>query len=183
MRASALTEWTLYQGQTRIVEALAPKFTSGFSTLSTLSTLSTVDIDIDIDIDDGVSGVLYCVGGISGGFSVYMDEGFLKAEYNMLGIYRYKASSEAPMPAGHHQIQVEVLYDERRAQAPATITLRVDGSDVGMCRVEQSVQAGFTAFETFDVGIDLGSPVALDYHKRSPFAFEGTIDKVHIAYI
>jgi hypothetical protein len=41
----------------------------------------------------------------------------------------------------------------------------------------------FTASETFDVGMDLGSPVALDYHERAPFKFNGKIEKIHIKYI
>ena len=173
VRASTLTEWTLYPGQTRISEALAPKFTSGNSTLATL----------DVAVSEDTSGVLYCVGGISGGFTVYMDDGFLKAEYNMLSVERYKASSAERIGAGEHQIEIELLYDERRAQGPATITLRVDGTEVGSGRVERSVQAGFTGSESFDIGIDLGSPVALDYHDRTPFPFDGTIEKVHIKYI
>ena len=32
----------------------------------------------------------------------------------------------------------------------------------------------------FDVGTDLGSPVSLDYAKRRPFSFEGTIGHVHV---
>jgi len=172
MRASPLTEWTFYQGQVRIAEALAPKFTSGFPTLATAT----------VDIDEGASGVLYSVGWITGGFTAYRDEGFVKAEYNMLGVDRYKASSATAVPAGRHEIQIELLYDERRAQAPATLTLRVDGTEVGSCRVERSVQAGFSS-DNFNVGIDLGSPVSLDYHERAPFAFEGTIDQLHITYI
>jgi hypothetical protein len=34
-KASTLTEWTFFAGQTRIPEAMAPKFTSGFSTVPT----------------------------------------------------------------------------------------------------------------------------------------------------
>lgn len=41
----------------------------------------------------------------------------------------------------------------------------------------------FTASETFDVAEDLGSPVALDYFDRAPFAFNGKINDVHVAYI
>ena len=65
----------------------------------------------------------------------------------------------------------------------ATVTLRVDGNEVGAGLIERSVQAGFTASETFDVGIDLGSPVSLDYHERAPFSFNGKIDKLHITYM
>jgi arylsulfatase len=31
--------------------------------------------------------------------------------------------------------------------------------------------------------MDLGSPVALDYHERAPFKFTGRIEKVHVKYI
>jgi arylsulfatase len=127
--------------------------------------------------------VLYAVGGIAGGFAVFVDDGHLRAEYNLLGVERYKAASAEPLPPGKHQLQVEVRFDERRAQSPATLTLRVDGTEVGSARIERSVQAAFTASETFDVGIDLGSPVALDYHERTPFEFTGTIERLHIAYV
>jgi arylsulfatase len=173
MRSSALTEWTFFEGQGRIPESLAPKFVSGFSTLAT----------IDADVPEGADGVLYCVGGLSGGFTVYMDKGVLRAEYNMLGMERYKIASDALIPTGHVQIGVEVKFDKKEREAPATVTLTVDGVEVGTGRIKRSVPAIFTAAETFDIGKDLGSPVALDYYGRSPFSFTGTIERIHIAYI
>ena len=50
-------------------------------------------------------------------------------------------------------------------------------------RIERSVPAVHTASETFDVGVDLGSPVALDYYDRAPFRFNGEIEKIHIRYL
>ena len=35
----------------------------------------------------------------------------------------------------------------------------------------------------FDVGIDLGSPVSLDYYDRVPFRFNGKIERVNIQYV
>ena len=35
--------------------------------------------------------------------------------------------------------------------------------------------AAFSASETFDVGVDLGSPVSLVYAERRPFPFSGEI--------
>lgn len=69
MPSSPLTEWSFYEGQTRIPEGLAPKFVSGRSTVAV----------IDTDIPKDAEGVLFAVGGISAGFTVYMDKGFLKA--------------------------------------------------------------------------------------------------------
>jgi hypothetical protein len=41
----------------------------------------------------------------------------------------------------------------------------------------------FTANDCLDIGIALGSPVSLDYHKKGPFKFNGTIKKVNVKYI
>ncbi|MGV7223686.1 MAG: hypothetical protein ACQ9MH_19435, partial [Nitrospinales bacterium] len=67
--------------------------------------------------------------------------------------------------------------------APATVTLKVNGKQVGQGRIERSVPAAHTASETFDVGVDLGSPVSLDYYDRAPFAFNGKINKIKIEYL
>ena len=44
-----------------------------------------------------------------------------------------------------------------------------------------TVPAAFSASETFDVGVDLGSPVSREYFGRRPFAFDGTIHKVTVS--
>jgi arylsulfatase len=171
--SSPLTEWSFYEGQDRIPEAMAPKFTSGRSTLAV----------IDAEIGDDAEGVLFAVGGISSGFTVYMDKGVLKAEYNAMTLDRYKIASESVIPTGKVQIGVETRYDSAERLAPATMTLTVNGKQVGQGRIERSVPAVHTASETFDVGVDLGSPVALDYYDRAPFRFNGEIEKIHIGYI
>jgi arylsulfatase len=123
------------------------------------------------------------VGGISAGFTVYMDKGYLHAEYNAMTLNRYKVKSEDPLPTGKVTIEVEVKFDEKKPQAPATVTFRVNRVRIGQGRIERSVPAGFTASETFDIGVDLGSPVALDYFERAPFKFNGEIEKINIKYI
>jgi arylsulfatase A-like enzyme len=172
-KASNLTEWTFHEGQTRIPESMAPKFASGFSSRSV----------IDATLPEKASGVLFAVGGISAGFTVYLDEGYLKAEYNALTLNRFKIASDKPLPAGKAKIEVDVKFDSQQRESPATVTLTVDGKQVGQGRIERSVPATFTASETFDIGMDLGSPVALDYHERAPFKFDGKIHKIQIKYV
>ena len=65
--------------------------------------------------------------------------------------------------------------------APAEVILSVDGSEVARTTVVRTVPAAFTASETFDVGVDLGSPVSVYYAERRPFAFAGTIDSVQVS--
>jgi len=170
--SSPLTEWTFFEGQDRIPEAMAPKFISGRNSLAV----------IDAEISDNAEGVLFAIGGTGAGFTVYMDQGFLKAEYNAMALNRYKIVSESPVPAGKVRMEVETVFDSQERMAPATVTLRVNGEQVGRGRVGRSVPAGFDNSETFDVGRDLGSPVALDYFDRAPFAFNGTINRINIRY-
>ena len=146
---------------------------SGFSTHST----------IDADIPENASGVIYSVGGLSAGFTVYMDAGELKAEYNAMTMNRYKVSSEGTIPTGKVKIEVIVKAQEQKPMAPSLITLKVNGNTVGEVMAEKTVPAIFTGSETFDVGMDLGSAVALDYHEQAPFKFSGEIKKINIRYI
>lgn len=170
--SSPLTEWSFYEGQERIPEAMAPKFASGRSTLAV----------IDAEIGKNAEGVLFAMGGVSSGFTVFMDKGFLKAEYNAMTLDRFKIATESAIPIGKVKIEVETLYDSDERMGPATLTLSVNGKQLGQGRIERSVPAVHTASETFDVGVDLGSPVSLDYYDRAPFRFNGKIDKINISY-
>ena len=173
MKATSLSTWNMYEGMTRIPESQAPKFMSGFSTHST----------IDVDLPENANGVLFAVGGISAGFTVFMEDGVLRAEYNAMTLNRYKVSSEEKIPAGKTTIEVIVQASAKKPLAPSTITLLVNGKKVGEVVAETTVPAIFTASETFDVGMDTGSGVAMEYHDRVPFAFNGRIEKIVIQYI
>ena len=136
-------------------------------------------VSIDADLGPNASGVLYALGGASGGLTLYMDQGHLVYEYNMMIIERYTARSAQKLPAGRHRIDVDTTI--AKPGAPAEVVLSVDGQEVGRTTVKRTVPAAFTASETFDVGTDLGSPVSLDYFDRRPFAFDGTIDSVKVS--
>ncbi len=60
-----------------------------------------------------------------------------------------------------------------------TGTLYVDGTEVDRKRMERTVPFIFQWDETFDVGMDTGTPVAfLEYRYDPPFAFTGTLNKL-----
>ena len=61
------------------------------------------------------------------------------------------------------------------------MVLAVDGKEVARATVMRTVPAAFTASETFDVGIDLGSPVSIDYFDRRPFRFDGEIERLTVS--
>jgi arylsulfatase len=61
--------------------------------------------------------------------------------------------------------------------------MSVDGVEVARGTTPFTVPLAFSASETFNVGVDLGCPVTLDYRDRAPFRFDGRIIDVHIVYL
>ena len=133
---------------------------------------------IDVEVGEDASGVLYALGGASGGVALYMDKGQLLYEYNMLIIERTVAKSEGKLAPGKHTIEVDETI--AKPGSAAEVVLKVDGKEVARTTVKRTVPGAFTASETLDVGVDLGSPVSLDYFDRTPFKFNGKIEKVSI---
>jgi hypothetical protein len=165
--ATAYRSWRFDATTTRMPEFAAPG-------LGRESNLVTIDAEIGVN----ASGVLYALGGASGGLTLYMDHGRLVYEYNMMIIERYISQSKDVLSAGKHRIEVDTTI--AKPGAPAAVVLRVDGADVGVVDVKRTVAGAFTASETLDVGVDLGSPVSLDYFDRRPFAFDGKINRVTV---
>jgi hypothetical protein len=97
---------------------------------------------------------------------------------NMMVIERYTVRSKEKLTPDKHRIEVDTTI--AKPGAPAAVVLKVDGKEVARTTVKRTVPAAFTASETFDVGVDLGSPVSLDYFDRRPFAFAGKISKVEV---
>jgi len=127
---------------------------------------------------ENASGILYALGGAGGGLALYMDKGQLVYQYNMMIIERYVARSSRKLPAGKRRI--EVATQIAKPGGTAEVALTVDGVEVGRTTVKRTVSGAFTASESFDAGVDLGSPVSLDYFDRAPFPFDGKIDSVMV---
>jgi len=170
--------WTFNTSTTRMPEFTAP----GLGRES-----NTVRIDVNLNGDD--SGVLYALGGSSGGLTLFMQDGKLKYEYNMMLLERYKTEPIAIAP-GEHKIKVKTTMKIKESAADpenpdlediyADVRILVDGDEEASIKVDRIVPSAFTASETFDVGTDLGSPVSLDYADNPPFPFTGTIKTVKV---
>ncbi len=164
---SPYSSWTFDASTTRMPEFTAP----GLGRESSR-------VVIDAKLGEKASGVLYALGGFSGGLVLYMDEGQLVYEYNMMEIERTSIRSEEKIAAGKRKIEVDTTIE--KPGAPAEIVLRIDGEEIGQGSVKRTVPVAFTASESFDVGIDLGSPVSPGYYDLRPFKFDGSIEKVEV---
>lgn len=164
---TAYTEWTFNRNTRRMPEFTAP----GIGRESNR-------MEIDIEVGDKASGVLAAVGGSGGGLTLYMDRGHLVYHYNMMIIEQYIGRSEKPLPAGVHNIIVDTEIAGPGKEGNVTIT--ANANEIARIKLKQTVPAAFTASESFDVGIDLGSTVSLDYYDQRPFEFEGEIKRVFV---
>jgi len=166
---SPYTSWIFDDTTTRMPEFTAPAVGNSNNTVT-----------IELECGENASGVLYALGGAGGGLTCYMDNGHLVFEYNLMIIDRSIAKSQEKIAPGKHIIVVETNLKVPRPGAPADIVLSVDGKEMARTSPKMTVPAAFTASESFDVGVDLGSPVSREYFERRPYQFEGKISRVDV---
>jgi arylsulfatase len=161
------TSWVFDSSTRRMPEFTAP----GLGRMSS-------KVVIDVEFPENASGVLYALGGFSGGLAAYMDEGHICFEYNLMIVERYRARSDKKLPAGDATIEIETSIP--KPSGPGTVSIKINGSEAVTLQLPRTVPLAFTASETFDVGVDLGSPVSTEYFDQRPFELEGTIDRVRV---
>ena len=170
--APANTEWNFTGDITRMPEFTAPA-------LGNKPNLVTIEADIPAN----ANGVLYKLGGNSGGLTLFVEDGILCYEYNLFIIMRTKIRAKEKLPVGKVKIEVQTVYAELKPAGPLKVALKVNGKQFASGVIPVSAPLLFTANDCLDIGIALGSPVSLDYREKAPFAFNGAIDKVNVKYI
>jgi arylsulfatase A-like enzyme len=170
--APPYTSWTFPGAITRIPEFAAP-------------TLGNKDnrVSVDIDVPANANGVIYALGGFSGGLALYIKDGALSYEYNLFEIQRTHIKAKDKLPTGKIKIAVETTYVERKPAGPLKVILKVNSKEVASGVVPVSAPLGFTANDALDFGIDLGSPVGIEYYDQAPFKFNGKIEAAQVKYI
>ena len=162
-------EFTYYPGAIRIPEGSAPDFKNKSWAIAAEVVLP----------DGGASGVLATIGGRFGGWALLMQDGkpaFVYA-YSNQPEHKYRVVSDQPIEPGPHVVRFVFNYDGGGIGKGATGTLFVDGKPVAEGRIEHSIRARISLDESFDIGMDTGTPVIEDYVDKMPFAFTGTLKK------
>src|SRR5215831_6181344 len=160
------TDFTYFPGAVRIPES---------SAVNTKNTSHTITATIEVP-KGGADGVLVAEGGAAGGFTLYVRNGRPVYEYNFMAHERYRIAGSEKLAPGHAVIRVDFKSDGGVAKG-GMVTLYVNDRKVGEGRVEKTILARF-GNETFDVGMDEGSPVSEEY--QSPFPYSGAIEKVRV---
>jgi len=169
MKRSTNTEWTLYEGMTRIPETQAPNVRNG-----------NLRVEIDAEVPRNANGVLFAMGGYAGGVTLYAWNGELRYEYSSLLLRRTKINV-GRLPLGEVDVVMEMRTPPGWA-GPAEVSFWINGQAAASGTVERTIPGTFTASETFDVGMDTNSPVADDYFDLAPFEFNGRLQRLYFKY-
>src|SRR5271170_7441501 len=148
-------------------------------------------ISADVEIPDGgADGVLATQGGRFGGWGLLVLDGKPMFAYAFSGQdgekYPEQHKSKTrfigndALTPGKHTIAFDFAYDGGGIGKGGMGTLLVDGNKVAEGRIEQTQPLRFSLDESFDVGMDTGTPVIDEYDAKMPFKFTGTLDKVEI---
>ncbi|PKM00945.1 MAG: arylsulfatase [Gammaproteobacteria bacterium HGW-Gammaproteobacteria-9] len=164
------TSLTLAEGMTGMSENV-------FINVKNSSKTITAELEIPAT---GANGTVLAQGGRFGGWSLYVKDGVPAYTYNYLGMQQYSVAGSTPLPAGKATLRFEFAYDGEGLGKGGQGTLYVNEQKVGESRIERTQPTAFSADETADVGIDLGTPVVevIGADRRS--AFTGKIDKVTV---
>ncbi|WP_327209681.1 arylsulfatase [Rhizobium leguminosarum] len=149
---------------------------------SVLNKSYTITAEVEIP-EGGAEGMIVTEGGRFGGYGLFLSKGdfgvgrgrvvFL---YNLLDLKR--TMWEGPeLEPGKHEIVFTFKSDGPGLGKGGTGVLSVDGKDVATNSVEHTIPVTFPEDESFDVGQDTRTGVAMvEYRYDAPFKFTGKIN-------
>src|SRR5690349_3763658 len=144
----------------------------------------TITAEVEIP-DGGAEGMIVTQGGRFGGYGLFLSKGEFGVNrgrvvflYNLLDLKR--TMWEGPeLGAGKHTIVFDFKSEGPGLGKGGTGVLTVDGKEVAKNSVEHTIPIAFPEDETFDVGLDTRTGVALlEYRYDPPFKFTGKINKL-----
>jgi len=148
----------------------------------------TVTAEIEIP-EGGAEGMIVTEGGRFGGYGLFLSKAHLGGPlgvgrgkvvflYNLLDLKRTVWEGPELKP-GKHTIVFDFKSDGPGLGKGGTGVLSVDGKEVAKNSMEHTIPVTFPEDETFDVGQDTRTGVALVEHRYDPpFRFTGKINKL-----
>jgi arylsulfatase A-like enzyme len=159
--------YTFYPGATHLFDATAPGTRNRSHTL-------TAFVEIPAG---GADGVLVADGGNAAGYALYIKNGRPAYTYNYFRREVTTVTAPAPLPSGKARIDLRFAYEGGGEGKGATVTLAINGQNVGEAHLVHTVPRIYSYDETFDVGEDNATPVG---PYTAPFAFTGTLLRVEL---
>ncbi|OYW98431.1 MAG: arylsulfatase, partial [Bosea sp. 32-68-6] len=131
--------------------------------------------------EGGANGTLIAQGGRFGGWSLYVKDGVPAYDYNFLGLQRTTIAASNKLAPGKAELRFQFDYDGGGKAKGGLGTLFVNGEKVAEGRIAVTQPGIFSADETADIGIDLGTPVVEAIGSESRSRFTGRIPKLTVS--
>jgi arylsulfatase len=164
------TSMTVGEGMTGMMEGV-------FINVKNRSKTITAEIEVP---QGGANGTILAQGGRFGGWSLYVRDGVPGYTYNFLGLKKTRIVASEVLPPGKATVKFDFAYDGGGLGKGGVGTLYVNGEKVAEGRIPATQPGIFSADETADVGIDLGTPVVEAIGAEAKSRFTGRIPKVTI---
>jgi arylsulfatase len=164
------TSMTLAEGMTGMMEGV-------FLNVKNRSKTITAEIEVP---QGGANGTILAQGGRFGGWSLYVKDGVPAYDYNFLGLTQTSIVADKPLAPGKAMLKFDFAYDGGGLGKGGMGTLYVNGEKVAEGRIERTQPGMFSADETADVGIDLGTPVVEAIGAEHASKFSGRVPKVTV---
>jgi len=179
MSAALVGRQDLMEGRTSLTlaEGMAGMQENVFLNVKNKSLSITAEVEIP---QGGANGAILVQGGRFGGWALYMNGGKPAYAYNWLGLQRYTVAAPDALPPGKATIKFDFKYEGGGMGKGGTGTLSVNGRKVAEGRIDRTQPGIFSADETADVGIDLGTPVVEAVGAEAKSRFTGKIPKVTV---
>lgn len=177
--AEAVGRPDLMAGRTSLTlaEGMAGMLENVFINVKNKSKTITAEVEVP---RSGGHGAILVQGGRFGGWALYVKDGAPAYDYNYLGLQRSSIVAGKKLSPGKSTIRFEFAYDGGGLGKGGTGTIFINGEQVAEGRIENTQPMVFSADETADVGIDLGTPVVEAIGSEARSKFTGHIPKVTI---
>jgi arylsulfatase A-like enzyme len=163
------TKLTLYPGMGGLQE-------NAFINIKNRSSVFTADVTVPAN----GNGVIVAMGGLFGGYSLYMIKGVPMFTYNWVGKSQYDVKGTKALTPGKHTIVFKFDYDGGGIGKGGNGTFLIDGVEAGKGRIDNTNGNTFSLDEGADVGMDEATNVSKNYKAGRASKFNGEIAQVTI---
>lgn len=136
-------------------------------------------IETTLNLTGKEEGVIVACGGFTGGYTLFIKNNKVHYDYNYYnGLYYTLESPKIGTGEVHIKFDFVEKGSPRRGIPGGVGSLHINGEKVSETTFDEMHISTFSLSETFDVGVDAGTPVSNKYTVKNHFPFTGELDKV-----
>ena len=136
-------------------------------------------IETTLDLTGKEEGVIVACGAFTGGYTLFIKDNKVYYDYNYYNGLYY--TMESPK-LGTRKVDIKFNFIEtekvKKSLPGGKGELYINGKKVAEVDMPEMHISTFSLSETFDVGIDAGSPVSDKYRVKNHYPYTGKLDKV-----